>query len=798
MMSDKLYTDRVGSVVREVCSNAWDAQKMRSIATGQPMEPFKVTLPTDFEPHFIVEDSGPGMPDDVAQDLYSTLGLSTKENTNDQIGAFGLGSKSPFAVTDTFTVENTYDGVTYHYLCFKSESGLPSLLKTGETKDGRSNGVKVMIPAAGSKYAEYKRALGRQLIVMEPKPIIANIESFEFPEANKALETPEGFILANAADFAIQSPAVFARMGMVLYPVEIGQLNLDYKDRFHDKFKGGQSLVLEFPIGALEPLPSREGLTYDDRTINNIRESYLKFAESYMQLLRKQVEEQPNPLEAWRKMQDIRVTMNIDMSRLKDNIYNLGFVIDYDYFSNSFPYFDHHYKNRVLRVNSSPPQYDDEGRSIVKPPEYDEVDNIKSVSRYYYELFRNDDLRLNIKREPYEMRMDFRTLSEIEKGNIKILIMDELEPKYRIGRMKSALKSLISSSNRWGTQVWVIRVDARYPGAKDNFDEFVRCFEMLHRGITKNFVWFSSVPKPENERRKREDDAVIDGVAIKRSNSKWEDHVRWSTIDDLMEPKGVTEEDDDYEELREKAKAAFVKKHFYILANRNELVDYPHIEIKTIFAIAKEQERDVFIVRKTGMNKLKELQEYGLKEFKEHINDILDGYEVSDDFKKYSSAKKVVHQFPLWFRHQVKMFMQSAHNYLVEMKEFVHPFIKEYESVNRLSSLDYAVSQSNIETKLINLLRTTNLIRFFDGYDWAKLSEIDITEDFKKQEASFIKYYPAFLTLARYLDLTSGQPILYEYMRDYNALRGADVVLEDFEEVEQQTVEVKETEDEDV
>src|SRR5690348_4723375 len=115
MMSDKLYTDRVGSVVREVCSNAWDAQKMRSIATGQPMEPFKVTLPTDLEPHFIVEDSGPGMPDDVAQDLYSTLGLSTKENTNDQIGAFGLGSKSPFAVTDTFTVENTYEGVTHHY-----------------------------------------------------------------------------------------------------------------------------------------------------------------------------------------------------------------------------------------------------------------------------------------------------------------------------------------------------------------------------------------------------------------------------------------------------------------------------------------------------------------------------------------------------------------------------------------------------------------------------------------------------------------------------------------------------------
>jgi hypothetical protein len=277
MMSDKLYTDRIGSAVREVCSNAWDAQKMRSLDSGEEMKPFKVTLPTDLEPHFIVEDTGPGMPDEQAQDLYSTLGLSTKENTNDQIGAFGLGSKSPFAVSDTFTVENTYEGVTHFYLCFKAENGLPSLLKTGERNEGRLDGVRVIIPAPGYKYDDYKRALMKQLIVMEPKPVINNISSFEFIEPKRSIENGIGYILDNAVAFGLQSCSLYARMGMVLYPVDVSQVGI--RNGIYSGFYGGAALVLNFPIGALEPLPSREGLTYDDTTKKNILEQYNKFAD---------------------------------------------------------------------------------------------------------------------------------------------------------------------------------------------------------------------------------------------------------------------------------------------------------------------------------------------------------------------------------------------------------------------------------------------------------------------------------------------------------------------------------------
>ena len=289
MMSAKLYQDRIGSVVREVCSNAWDGMKMRSMAEGAPIQPFKITLPTNLLPHFTVEDFGVGMPDEQAQDLYSTLGLSTKENSNHQIGAFGLGSKSPFAVTDTFTVENTYEGITHYYLCFKNESGLPSLLKTGQKIEAdRVNGVKVIIPAPYSKFDEYVAAVNRQLFAMEPKPIVTNGRGFSFTTAKKLGENENGYILANNSSYNLYTRGVYGKMGMVIYPIDTNSACLGYNRKLHTSLREG-CMILHFDIGDLDPLPSREGLTYDKRTIANIQAKYDLFAETYKETLKAEV-----------------------------------------------------------------------------------------------------------------------------------------------------------------------------------------------------------------------------------------------------------------------------------------------------------------------------------------------------------------------------------------------------------------------------------------------------------------------------------------------------------------------------
>ena len=80
------------------------------IHIGQQDTPFEVHLPTILEPYFSVRDYGTGLTDQEIESIYTTYFESTKTNSNEYIGALGLGSKSPFSYTDNFTVTSVKNG----------------------------------------------------------------------------------------------------------------------------------------------------------------------------------------------------------------------------------------------------------------------------------------------------------------------------------------------------------------------------------------------------------------------------------------------------------------------------------------------------------------------------------------------------------------------------------------------------------------------------------------------------------------------------------------------------------------
>mgnify|MGYP001258182542 FL=1 len=91
ILSSGLYSDRIKAIIRELSCNAVDAHVM-----AKNSEPFLVHLPSNLEPWFSVRDYGIGLSENDVMNLYSTYFESTKTESNDQIGALGLGSKSPF------------------------------------------------------------------------------------------------------------------------------------------------------------------------------------------------------------------------------------------------------------------------------------------------------------------------------------------------------------------------------------------------------------------------------------------------------------------------------------------------------------------------------------------------------------------------------------------------------------------------------------------------------------------------------------------------------------------------------
>src|SRR3990167_10349443 len=95
MLSSGIYSDKITAILREIGCNAADAH----IEAGIANKPFEVKIPNRIDPQFYIRDFGSGLSHDNVMTLYTTYFASTKQDSNDVTGGFGLGSKSKPPVT---------------------------------------------------------------------------------------------------------------------------------------------------------------------------------------------------------------------------------------------------------------------------------------------------------------------------------------------------------------------------------------------------------------------------------------------------------------------------------------------------------------------------------------------------------------------------------------------------------------------------------------------------------------------------------------------------------------------------
>lgn len=151
VLSSNLYSKPELAVIRELTSNAYDAQ----MAAGTNEEhPIELHIPTKDEAFFYVRDWGNGLSEDEIFIIYTQFFSSTKSEDNGQIGTFGLGSKSPFALTDEYTVKSYQDGIVKTYL-MKIENDLPTVTLQSTEDTVEHNGLEVVIENWRSPIHEY-------------------------------------------------------------------------------------------------------------------------------------------------------------------------------------------------------------------------------------------------------------------------------------------------------------------------------------------------------------------------------------------------------------------------------------------------------------------------------------------------------------------------------------------------------------------------------------------------------------------------------------------------------------------
>jgi hypothetical protein len=272
VLSDTIYKDKIGSLVREISCNAYDSH----VQAGRPDMPFVIHLPDAMEPYFSVTDYGLGLSEDAVRNIFTTYFSSTKENSNDVIGAFGLGSKTPFAYTDTFTVTSTYNGQTVFYSAYLNDDGVPAIAELGRQQTDNHNGVEIKVPVNRGDFVNFRNAVAEQLRFFTVKPEIKNCPGFEFVTPT----TPDTLKVSNLT-LNRSYHGIYVIQGQVGYPLananfaEMAKLTPKAREFLSNIQDIGGTLTV--PIGKIEVIASREGISYSKVTIDSLNE-YLEKA----------------------------------------------------------------------------------------------------------------------------------------------------------------------------------------------------------------------------------------------------------------------------------------------------------------------------------------------------------------------------------------------------------------------------------------------------------------------------------------------------------------------------------------
>lgn len=258
-----LYKDLFGSIVRELCSNMWDAHKQ----AGKEDRPIMVVLDLkEGNKTISFKDEGTGMSPDVMRNIFFNYLDSTKEDSDEVIGGWGIGSKSPLAYTHTFYIDTIVDGTLYHYIFSKQANGIPAGELLFEEKTTDCNGTTVTVPIKqGDDYYNFMSAIKRQLVYF-PNVYVSIIGGDSYNKFGDYYNND--YTIYDFKDFIYRpdlqsSNEMHMCIGNVYYPInwiELGISSIKIP------------LALKFNIGELMPTPSREDIVYSKESIKAIKD----------------------------------------------------------------------------------------------------------------------------------------------------------------------------------------------------------------------------------------------------------------------------------------------------------------------------------------------------------------------------------------------------------------------------------------------------------------------------------------------------------------------------------------------
>lgn len=321
----RLYNDPESAVFREYVANALDAHT----AAGSS-EPIDIILPNEVAPIFTVTDTGVGMSSLDMELIYSQYGESTKSNSNDEIGGFGLGCKSALAIATQFTIISVKDGISTHAIYANGEDGQPELEIISESKVEKPNGTTIMIPikdihSFNNKAHNYFRFMKPESFTVAGVPFNEYYQDSLESDLISVRELEDDCTVRSYRQgfYSPVNSGVYLVMGGIVYTIPFNDItsNVPALKEFPSRLVSSvfdAITVIECPIASVQLSPNREGIQFTKKTQEFFSSIFLESVKTFQASLIASIEE----AESFKKAMAVYKSYDEDLRKLVPDNWN--------------------------------------------------------------------------------------------------------------------------------------------------------------------------------------------------------------------------------------------------------------------------------------------------------------------------------------------------------------------------------------------------------------------------------------------------------------------------------------------
>ncbi len=262
ILRNKLYSNKIGSIAREIASNSRDAHREAGIDKNIEIEFTNDNfLSAIGDTSIIFRDYGNGISPDRMEDIFLKYGASTKRDSNLQTGGFGLGSKVPFCYTDSFVIKTINNGIEYIYNAIIDSTGKGKMIKISELPTENSSGTEIIIP------------------------ILSNDDRYKFEkEVYKSTMYWSGVTYTNFKTSVPTTNYIIKEKDFKIIPFNGTSYFIGLLDGIPYEIKpegassiSGFTVMLNLDLEELTINANRESLQYDEQTVSHVNKIHTGF-----------------------------------------------------------------------------------------------------------------------------------------------------------------------------------------------------------------------------------------------------------------------------------------------------------------------------------------------------------------------------------------------------------------------------------------------------------------------------------------------------------------------------------------